>query len=108
VLTRAHRVDAWSRSAALLARHALEACVREAIEARHGKLIRPKFSSQLVVLRSVVSEDVAREVAWTWSALSSATHAHSYELPATAGELRRWLDTVERLAGELRKNDSNS
>lgn len=101
LLEQSHRVDAWSRSAALLARHALEACVKEAIEARHGTLMRPTFSSQLVVLRTVVSEETAREVAWTWSALSSATHAHSYELPATADELRRWIDVVENLSREL-------
>jgi hypothetical protein len=104
VLERADTVDAWSRSAAFLGRQALEQAVREAIEARYGKVNRPSFSSQLVVLRTVVSPKVAKQVAWTWSALSSATHAHSYELPATGSELRRWIDTVARLADEIARH----
>jgi len=101
LLQQSDSVDAWSRAAAFLARQALEACVREAIERRFGKLLQPSFSSQLIVLRAVVDEEIAREIAWTWSALSSATHAHGYELPPTAGELERWLETVARLANEL-------
>lgn len=73
----------------------------EAIERTYGRILRPTFASQLIVLRSLVAPDVAKEVAWTWSALSAATHAHSYELPATGDELRRWLDSVDRLAAEL-------
>lgn len=101
MLDRAGDVDAWSRSAAFLARQALEAGVLEAIERAYGRIDRPTFTSQLVVLRSVVDEDVAREIAWTWSALSAATHAHSYELPATGAELRRWIDSVGRLTDKL-------
>jgi len=97
MLGRADEVDGWSRSAAFLARQALEQRIRELIETRYGKMARPSFSAQLVVLRSLVSAEVAREAAWTWAALSAATHAHSYELPPTAGELRRWMDSVERL-----------
>ena len=101
MIARSESVDAWSRSAALLARQALERSVCGAIESRYGKIDRPSFSSQLIVLRSVVPDHVAKEVAWTWSALSAATHAHGYELPATGGELRRWIDTVDRLATEI-------
>jgi hypothetical protein len=31
---------------------------------------------------------------FVWSALSSASHVHGYELPPTSKELRDWCDAV--------------
>lgn len=101
LVERSESVDAWSRSAAFLARQALEDCVRHVIERRWGKIMRPTFASQLIVLRELVKPKTAREIAWVWTALSSATHAHGYELPATGAELVRWIDAVEGLMAEI-------
>lgn len=101
LVERSESVDAWSRSAAFLARRALEDCVRHVIERRWGKILRPTFAAQLIVLRELVKPETAREIAWVWTALSSATHAHAYELPPTGAELLRWIDAVDRLASEI-------
>lgn len=105
--------EVWSRSAAFLLRQVLEQKLKDIIEKKYGKFIvcqgesPPTFSSQLVVLRTLVDKELAAEVAWAWSALSAATHAHSYELPATGSELQRWLETVERLVNNEKEAHSN-
>ena len=34
-------------------------------------------------------------MAWTWSALSAASHHRGYELPPQLPDLLNWLDTTE-------------
>lgn len=92
-------VPCWPRAAALVIRQALEHAVEARLVAVHGPFIeRPSFTAQLVALRSVVDDELAREVAWAWVALSQATHAHGYGIGPTRGELMRWYATAERLA----------
>jgi len=87
----------WARSAALVTRQALEEALYEKLHSQYGVGRSAKFSTQLILLREVSDNpELAAEVAWTWSALSSATHIQGYALPPTHGELQRWLGTVER------------
>jgi hypothetical protein len=93
-------IPCWPRAAALVIRQGLEKAVEARLVGVHGPFIeRPSFTAQLVALRSVVDRDLAREVAWTWAALSQATHAHGYGIGPTRAELMRWYETTERLVG---------
>ena len=97
-----HATDtAWARSAAFLAREALEQKVRQVLIREWGLAGYPSFRSQLLASRAFLEEDLARQAAWTWTALSQATHHHAYELPPTAAELMGWLATVEGVVGDV-------
>lgn len=55
-------------------------------------------STQLICLRRELGDpDLAGKMHATWSQLSTACHAHAYELDSTLAELRRWIDVVARL-----------
>jgi enoyl-[acyl-carrier-protein] reductase (NADH) len=91
-----------ARGAALLARQAVEDAVETYLETRYKKRIhpRPDFWSMLVVLdaetdRMPELNHAAKRVAWTWSALSNACHAHAYPLDPTLDELERWISSIE-------------
>ena len=92
-----------SRGASLITRQALEYAVQQHIEATYGKVGQPSFTTQLIVLEQMSLDDparhaVARRIAWTWSALSSACHAHAYPIEPTSEEVERWIRTVEEFA----------
>jgi hypothetical protein len=91
---------AWARSAALLGRQALEAAALRALQSRYPVRAHAPFRARFLALRAVLDERLAQEAHHTWAALSRATHHHSYALPPTAGELGRWLDTVEVVLGD--------
>ena len=94
----------WARSAALLARQALEAAVRVKLDAYSTGLDNAPFRAQLLCLQGVIGDsDVAREANYLWSALSSATHHSGYELAPTAADLREWVAGVERVVGVLER-----
>jgi len=88
------RDGAWARSAALLARQALEQAIRYRLIHDHKLCGEPSFRALLLASRLFLGQDLARRAAWSWSALSRATHHHGYELAPTAGELDRWMQTV--------------
>ena len=94
-------VGLWARAAALLARQALEKSIRQSLYQEYKVTGRPTFRSQLICLRALVDEELAEEAAWTWTALSSATHVQGYGMPPTAGELTRWIASVERVVLRL-------
>lgn len=87
----------WGRSAAFLARQALEEAIYQRLHGEFGMGRETSFRAQLIALRQAIDPALAAEVAWAWTALSSATHAHGYALPPTIEELHRWVETVERL-----------
>lgn len=101
--TDASTVGVWPRTAALLARQALE----DAVDARWtanqstAPMIRASMRSQLTCLPAYMDEAVAHQIAFVYAALTTACHHHPYELAPTAAELTRWIDAVERLIGEL-------
>ncbi len=92
----------WERAAALLARKALEREVRQRLIRERRLQGHPSFRAQLLALRVLVGPELAARAAWTWAALSRATHLHGYALPPTAPELLRWIDAVEELLAARR------
>ena len=95
------RNGAWARSAALLTRQALERSLREVLIRRYKLAGDPSFTSQLLASRAFLPGELARRAAWTWTALSQATHHHGYELAPTSEELERWMETVGEVIGEV-------
>jgi hypothetical protein len=92
----------WARSAALLARQALEAAVRAKLAPYSNALEEAPFRAQLLCLQGVTADnDVGRDANFLWAALSSATHHCGYELPPSATDLHQWLAGVERVIGSL-------
>ena len=90
----------WGRAAAFVVRQALEEAVYQALHSRFGVERSTTFTAQMIALREVVDNDLAATVAWTWSALSAATHAQGYSLPPTIGEMERWMECVGRLGAQ--------
>ena len=100
---RAGNAHGRARGACLIARQALENAVKNYIEAKYGKIDQPNTTTQLIVMEQMSLDDpvrhaLARRVAWTWSALSSACHAHGYPLEPTHDEVERWIETIEEFA----------
>jgi hypothetical protein len=93
---------AWARAAALLARQALEDAVRRSWKGPAVGLVECPMTSQLVCLRFYLSnEEVARRTRQCWNELSTACHAHPYELEPTLPELEGWITEIENLLGAL-------
>jgi hypothetical protein len=92
----------WPRAAALVARGALEDALRDLWQRRAVGLGRATTRAQLACLPHVLGDrSLASEIAFAWSALSTACHHHAYELAPTATELQRWIDTVDRLITQI-------
>jgi hypothetical protein len=91
----------WPRAAALLARQALETAMKIRISTRIGRVEELSFQSQLLCLHDFTDADTARRTAAVWSALTTATHHHGYELPPTAAALEGWLDAARGLVRGL-------
>ena len=92
----------WPRTAALLARQALEMAVDEYWAAQRLGLESCATRQQLICLREYLKDpDLAGRVHHAWNALSEACHQHPYELPPTAGELRGWFAAVEDFYGPI-------
>jgi hypothetical protein len=88
----------WARAAAFLTRQALE----DAIDTIYtGPLLGIRAcptSTKLICLPYYLGEvNLARELHATWAQLSTACHAHPYELDPTVAELQRWIEVVRRL-----------
>lgn len=95
---RAKLEGAWPRAVAVLTRQALETAVARCLQAELGPMGRPTFTAQLTLLRQVHPDPaLAARVAYTWEALSAATHHQGYELNPTAVMLRGWQETVGEL-----------
>lgn len=93
---------AWPRAAALLARQALEAAMDELWAARAPEVANLSARAQLACLPEYLREPaLAGEVAFTWSVLSDACHAHAYETGPTAEELEARFAVVDRLVARL-------
>lgn len=91
-------VSAWSRAAALLGRQALEGALDELWATTAPCLRCVPMRAQLACLPSYLRDEaLAGEVAFTWTALSRATHHHPYELDPTQQELEALLGATDRL-----------
>lgn len=93
----------WPRTAALLARQALEETVdsRWAAEAETDPLCQATMRSQLICLPAYLDPALAHQVAYTWAALSNACHYQPYELAPTSGELTAWISDVATLISRI-------
>jgi hypothetical protein len=85
----------WARAATILARQALEEKLEQVLsELAPGSQSAP-WDAQLLILCEVLGDrELAVRTRFVWSALSSASHVHGYELPPTSKELRDWCDAV--------------
>lgn len=85
----------WARAATILARQALEEKLRQVLSERAPGCQSAPFEAQLLILCEVLNDRaLAVRTRFVWSALSSASHVHGYELPPTSRELRDWCDAV--------------
>ena len=78
----------WPRTAALLARQALETAVDAhwQSDARTVEMTRATMRSQLICLPAFLDGELARQVAFAYAALTRACHYHPFELAPTAAE----------------------
>jgi len=64
-------------------------------------LVNTNLRTQLICLPLYMKdEELARAIAYTWAALSTACHHHIYELAPAASELKAWADTVEAMLNQ--------
>lgn len=85
----------WPRAAAILARQALEDAIDRTWTGPAGDMRSRSWADKLTCLPWYTDPDLARRARHTWHALSTACHAHPYELAPTAGELHGWIAEVE-------------
>lgn len=87
---------AWQRAAAFLGRQALEDAIAEVWPGPAAGLARCSMSAQLTCLPFYLDDpDIGYRARQCWYALSSACHAHPYELAPTVSELTALLDEVQ-------------
>ena len=93
----------WPRTAAFLARQALEDAVdtRWAADSVTAPMRNASMWSQLTCLSAYIDKQIAHQVAFAYAALSAACHYHPYELAPTAAELAGWISDVEVLVAQL-------
>jgi hypothetical protein len=87
----------WERIAVFLVRTALEIAVTQHWTGPLTEMRSAPMSTQLICLPQYVDPDVAHRVHAAWAQLSTACHAHPYELPPTVDELLGWIEVVEAL-----------
>ena len=96
-------VGVWPRTAALLARQALEQAISahwETLPDTAGLGSCP-MRSQLICLPCYIDAATADQITYTWAALSNGCHYHPYELAPTAIELTGWINDVAELIGQI-------
>lgn len=91
----------WPRAVALLARQALEECVRNFWQATAPAVCGCSTRAQLLSLTEYVEDEISEEARHTWNALSRACHHHPYEMAPTSEELARWLTSAASVVEEL-------
>jgi hypothetical protein len=96
-------VSAWPRAAAVLARMQLEQAIRTFWEDRVPAMVYVRsMRAQLSCLVGYVDDPrLVADIAFTWQALTQATHHHPYELDPTREELASLVSTTERVTDEL-------
>jgi hypothetical protein len=88
----------WPRAAALLARQAIEESLERWWAVRAPGVQHLPMRAQLGCLDVYLEpSSLARDVAFTWHALSRATHHHPYDLDPTREELDSLIGAAERL-----------
>jgi len=105
LLLRPHQATAglWPRASALLARQALESCLRKFWDQRGWSLQRCSFRAQLLCLDPLAGREVARDAAYAYDFLSKVCHFHPYNTSPTSVELRNALEQVESVVERLQE-----
>ncbi len=88
----------WQVTCAALARQATEAAVEACLQP-HGLLADQKgsFKARFLAVQALHPDPpLVAELYNTWSTLSEACHATSYERPPTSEELRRSFEVIDR------------
>jgi len=92
----------WPRASALLGLQALEATLLRLWTRRGLHLEGCTMRSQLICLRTYLEDAaLAARTGHAWSALSRASHHHTYELAPTSAELESWLSVVGELVEKV-------
>jgi hypothetical protein len=93
----------WPRAAAMLTRQALEAALDELWRRRAPAIAGCSARAQFLCLPSFMpnAEELAKRLAYTWTALSRTCHQHAYDLPPTASELQTWMADVDQLIAHV-------
>lgn len=86
----------WPRCVAFLLRQALEEHLAIILGGLSPGARATPMRTQLIVFSVLWShKEMARRVAYTWYALSEATHYQGYELPPPGADLHGWMQTIE-------------
>jgi hypothetical protein len=89
----------WPRAAALLARQGLELAMARLWTVTAPGLELTSTRCQLLCVGDMLNDrQLGGRTTLTWQTLSNACHHRVYELPPTASELNRALETVWELA----------
>ena len=93
----------WPRTAALLARQALEQAISAHWETQPDTscMADCPTRAQLICLPWYIDTATAGQITYTWAVLSSACHYHPYELAPTAAELISWIGDVAELLAAI-------
>jgi hypothetical protein len=96
----------WPRSAAVLARQALEQSLTSLWQQRGLELAGASARAQLLCLEEYLGDpSVAADARFAWWALSRACHHHPYELAPTVAEIEGWVGSVERVVEAIEGGD---
>jgi hypothetical protein len=94
--------SAWPQAVAFLTRQALEDALDQLWSGPTAGMRDCSTAHQLICLPYYLDDvSVAGQTSQCWHAISSACHAHPYELNPTAGELSGWIDDVQQLLNSL-------
>lgn len=104
--TIAGTLPGWPRTAALLARIALENAVAATLSTRHQRLDGASMRSQLLLLPTVTDKRTSHHAQTAWAGLSRACHQHPYEMAPTLGEVNTLIDAVNEVVVGLDKTRS--
>lgn len=91
----------WPRTAAVLARQALESAIEEFWLRTEPAVADCSMRAQLLALDLYADPDVAAQANHAWSALSGACHHHPYQLAPGTRDLAPWTATTSRLISAL-------
>ena len=86
-----------TRSAALIARQALEEVVDQNCAQLMPPTRRPSMKSKLVILRQLGPAGIGDAAQVAWSELSNACHHSAYELQPSPQHIRRIVETVRTI-----------
>jgi len=91
-----------TRTAALIARQALESALEKFWYARgFPEVAHVSMRAQLICLNEFSNEKLAEDTSHIWWTLSRACHHHPYELAPTYEEINSWLAKTGEVVSEL-------